>query len=278
MLKNLILNFKLLFSGFSLKKSNQLKINSHRKPVKSNKIYVCIHEWGGYKGHRIKKVKKIRSFECGLDYQLDRFKKEKLSNDIELIVTLSDSHLYKNIDNLKTKCDHLFEVSNQGFDFSGYSFFYNYIRNKPNAYIILTNSSVNKIISPFLKNYIDYMNNNPDVGLLGISCNKRFYHTFAFNNFNPHLQSFFLLTTIDVLNQAVHLNMDQFPGSKETNKHLLIRNGEVKLSSLILQLGYKLAVVTPEDVIKFDYTYYPFPNGDIRHKYENPNTIFPIKI
>lgn len=247
-----------------------------RKPVVTDKILIIIHEWGGYNGKRLKKIKGIAEFECGLDYQLERFEKQNTDYKKVLTITMSDPEKYGDLDNLRSKCDQLIFVTNQGMDFSGYSKFISKYSAHPNSYIILSNSSVNKIQTDFLDSYINYLEHNQDVGLLGVSCNSKYYHTLLRANYNPHLQSFFIMTTLSVLNEIIELNGGEFPGIQESNKHLLIRNGEVKLSKLALELGYKLAVVTQTGVYKFDYDTYPLKKGDFRIYTKMPNAIFPI--
>lgn len=263
---------------YKLKKIKRADITSQRKEIKNDIIYIGIHEWGGYPQVREKKVKNVKPFVCGLKYQLERFKKDKVQFPINLTITMSDIEKYKDAESLKSLCDNFISVPNLGMDFSGYSAFFNSIRNKDNAYVILTNTSINEKIDCFLLDYINYMEKNKDVGILGISCSSKYYHTLVRNNFNPHLQSFFLLTTIDVLRQIVELNNGEFPGVKQANKHLLIRNGEVKLSRLALELGYNLAIVNENgETVKFNYKSYPMPKGDLRIKSKFPNRINPIK-
>ena len=261
-----------------LKKKNRIKklIPPKREPIVDKKIYVNIHEWGGYPQKRTKRIKGINTFDCGLLYQLIRFRNQSYKNGIYVSVTISDIDRCNYLDEVKKYSDYISSVENKGLDVSGYAEFFRRISTNPHAYIILTNSSVNKIQYDFLQSYISYMENNPDVGLLGVSASSMYYHTFLRHNFNPHIQSFFILTTISVLKDIIELNGNSFPGINETNKHLLIREGEVKLSALALELGYKLAVVHNGTALKFDYSNYPFPLGDIRRYTKQPNAICPI--
>lgn len=275
-LKNYIFN--------KLSSKDKLKVKKKRNPIQDKTIYINIHEWGGYnlKRHKNKINNNINGFECGLYYQLLRFKKP-YNDNINLTVTLSDPHLSKSVDFIKNNCDKLIFVSNDGMDFSGYSEFYLNIKDLPNSYVILTNSSVNKDISnSFLKEYIDYMNENPDVGILGISYCTKIYQTLIRNNFNPHLQSYFILSTIDVLKEIVHRNNEIFPGKGIKNKFLLIRKGEVKVSKIAQKLGYNLGVVlTNGEVYKFGmnnkydngFNRWDKKMGDMRLYVREPNKI-----
>ena len=277
--RKISLFLKIITEGFiPYKKDSLNKIKRERDNIDTNKIYVCIHEWGKYPIVREKNVKGIKRFQCGLQYQLERFSRNFHTQDIDITLTMSDADYFRDWEVIAGKYDRLIQVSNTGLDFSGFSSFYEQIKRKSNSYVILTNSSINKEIHPFLDSYINYMNENKDIGLLGISSNSRFYHTIAKWNFNPHIQSFFILTTIDVLKEIVKLNGNVFPGANETNKHLLIRKGEVGISSLALRLGYNLGVVLPDgNVVKFNYNDYPLPKGDLRKNFQNPNAIYPVR-
>jgi len=260
-----------------------------RKPIESKKLYVCIHEWGGYDLKRQKHINKIKPFECGLYYQLERFDKFNKTEEIniELTITLSDVHLYKHKDYLASRCNRIIEVNNNGFDFSGYAVFFDSIKDKPNNYVILSNSSVNSDINNFIGKYIEYMENNKDVGILGTSYSTKMQQTFIRNNFTPHIQSFFFLTTIDVLKEIVRQNGNKFPGKGIDHKLLLIREGEIKISQIALNLNYSLAVVLENgNIFKFNKgskkencceQWKDMPKGDYRTHVEYPNKINLIK-
>lgn len=227
------------FVKWNFGNSNKYKF-SHtiRKPIAENKLAVCVHEWGGYNGKRLKKIKNIPEFECGLDYQLNRFQNYKGKYELDLTITISDSHLLET----EVNCLKTINVSNIGMDFSGYEAFYESIKNMENQYVILTNSSVNKLQIDFIDDYLDFFKNNTSIGMLGISFNPKMYQSFIRNNFNPHLQSFFLLTTTEILKEVVTVNK-KFPGKGIDHKLALIKFGEIKLSKNVMDLGYKLCCI-----------------------------------
>jgi len=258
--------------------SNRKTTNRLRQDCNTSRLIVGIHEWGGYDLIREKNVRLIHPFTCGLQYQLERFADYKGEKDVQVIVTMSDADLHKNLDYVRGKCSKLIETTNIGMDFAGYSTVYNLIKDKENSFVLLTNSSVNAAKSDFIDDYINYMIENPDVGILGISYNSKCYQTLIKNNFTPHLQSFFLLTTTDVLNQIVSYNKGDFPGKGICNKQLLIREGEIKMSQIALALGYSLAVVQEDAVYKFnnDLSNWVLKKGDCRINCSAPNMIWPI--
>ncbi len=288
---HLIIFFELLFLPIlivfeELKKicssNSELKVKKVRKKIESENIYINIHEWGGYNYERKKEIKNIKSFVCGLKYQLIRFKRNQCKYKKILNVTISDHTKFRYLDEVLEQGYHVDFVSNNGMDFSGYDFFYNKIKTKPNAFVILTNSSVNKEQTLFLNDYIHYMENNTDVGILGVSYCAKKMQTLVKNNFTPHLQSFFLLTTINVLNEIVEANNNKFPGAGIDHKLMLIRKGEIKFSSLAMKLGYNLGVTLENgSVIKFGknskfdngYKRWSLKNTDVRMFVQKPNLI-----
>jgi len=250
-----------------------------RKPVKSDVVKVCVHEWGGYKLEREKFFSKTSSNQCGLKFQLQRFLSYRERGLVNLTVTMSDSEKHCELDYVKQYCDNFIEVSNVGMDFSGYSAFFHSIENCDNCYVILSNSSVEKSQTDFLDGYIRYMEENLDVGMLGISYSTRMYHTLIRRNFLPHIQSFFVLTTLEVLKEIVEANKRRFPGEDADYKRLLIRKGEIPLSRLTLKQGYRLAVVYPEDGVPFKFTdkkHWAHPFDDLRLVCSRPNYISEI--
>ncbi|WP_138350662.1 hypothetical protein [Bacteroides eggerthii] len=275
--------FPLFYIHNLFQKKKKKHYSRNRRDVQTRTVFVETHEWAGYPFVREKKIKNGRTFLCGINFQLKRFEliKRDSAYQIDYTVTISDLGKYPTYDiqTVKSRCDRVLPVSNAGLDFSGYSAFYDFVKDKPNSYVILSNSSVNACIDDFLNDYIEYMENNLDVGMLGISYCTKMYQTLIRNNFTPHLQSFFLLTTIDVLRQVVAVNNNVFPGKGISNKQLLIREGEIRLSQLVMKLGYNLSVVNPLNGVPFKFTSYvdwSMPKGDIRQSLNYPNKITSI--
>lgn len=263
---------------------NSLKL---RKAVYTKTVYVGLHEWGGYDLKREKTIKNGSTFTCGLYYQLLRYQRPQEKYNIDLTVTMSDSERCKDLDYINKNCTRLVKVPNEGMDFSGYAHFFDNIKSNDNSYVILTNSSVHCDDENFLDGYIDYMENNLDVGILGVSYCTKIVQTLVRNNFTPHLQSFFYLTTIEVLTQIIEKNNGIFPGNGITYKLLLIRNGEIRVSELVQSLGYNLAVVQENGEVykwgkrkRFDIGYknWTIAEGDVRQINRYPNKINKIKV
>ena len=266
-------------------KSRKKHFEKIRTQTVDENVFVCIHEWGGYAFERSKTLKNGKVFSCGLKSQLVYYKIYKGKHCVTSLVTISDYNRCSELTWITKNSDEHFFVDNAGYDFSGYEAAYNYVKDKGNHYIVLSNSSINSKVTDYLDGYIKYMDDNPDVGILGTSMSEKYYQTLIRNNYRPHVQSFFLLTTINVLTEIIEKNNNRFPGKDINHKLLLIREGEVKISQLALDLGYKLAVVQANGkVVKFgrknkwDNCYSSLRNLRIDNRLfvEYPNRINPI--
>jgi len=253
------------------------RTNTNRQKANPNKLLVCIHDWAGYDLIRKKGFKNGKVIECGLSYQIDRFENYKGEKSIEYLVTISDFDKYPKE---KYKGLNVKAVSNTGFDFSGYAHFVENLPNE-NCYVLLMNTSIEKTQTDFIDDYIAYMESNPSIGLLGISYSTKKFQTLIRNNFEPHVQSFFLLSTSDILKQVSKYN-NGFPGKSIDHKRLLIREGEIKISSIIKRMGYSLAIIDekgksfifPTSTNKYlKYEMWKMPNGDYRYAVNTPNKI-----
>lgn len=285
LLKELFLS-PFLYLVEELKKHTPLKRTGKplkiRKPVNSNTLFVGIHEWGGYPMKREKTLSNGTTFDCGLGSALRWIEEYKGSKETDVTITMSDAAKHQFLD-LKSGGYPIVEVSNAGMDFSGYSSLYEKIKTERNSYVVLMNTSVNSVSENDLDSYISYMESNPDVGILGVSYSTKCYQSLIRNNFRPHIQSYFMLTTIEVLNEIVKYNKGVFPGKGIDHKLLLIRKGEIRMSEIGLRLGYSMAVVLEDgSVFKFqnpsitDNTYYNWknlPHGDMRLSVKHPNKL-----
>lgn len=249
-----------------------------RDTANCNKLVICIHDWAGYDLKRLKKFKNNKEIECGLEYQINRLKSYKGKKELKYLITISDADKFdsRKYDNLPIQM-----VSNLGFDFSGYSYFIESLP-KINTYVILMNSSVERSDEPFIDEYIQFMEDNPQVGLLGISYSTKIYQSLIRNNFTPHIQSFFLLSTVSVFKQIAAYN-GSFPGKNISYKRLLIKEGEIKISKIVEKLGYSLAIIDEngkpyifpksKNVFKTHYKLWSMPKGDYRYHTQVPNKI-----
>ncbi len=280
-----VIFFPFFFIAEELKKRFNLtpdKKYSVRTKANSNKLMIVIHDWAGYNLKRFKKFKNNKQIECGLEYQIARLDQYKGKKDVQQLVTISGADKFNTgkYGNLK-----IHEVPDAGLDFSGYSYAVKNLSDE-NAYLLLMNTSVERSEVNFIDDYISFMEDNPHVGLLGISYSTKVYQSLIRNNFAPHIQSFFLLSTMAVFKQ-IESYAGSFPGEGISYKRLLIREGEVKISQIVKKLGYALAIIDesgkpyifPEKGSFSDTPYkkWTLPMGDYRYHVDTPNKINAIK-
>lgn len=235
-----------------------------REKVISKVIKICIHEWGGYTPRRLKRIKNSDEFYCGLTGIYKILENYEGTNILNLSTTVSDWEKYKgrliNPINLN---------ENKGFDLGGYSTFINReLLRSENNYVILCNSSINEVSDQIIDSYIHYMDNNLDVGMIGssIGIKRRLSSPFI----EAHIQTFFIITTSEILFQIIDRNHGLFPGESYNNKRLIIRLGEIKLSRLISDIGYMLAFVD-QDGFVHKFNYYTI-SDQLKSLFSNKNT------
>lgn len=276
--------FKRLLGRF-LRVKEIYKVNKNQL---SNEVLYVIHEWAGYSFTRKKTIKYInREFECGLMYQLTRLKNYEGNYKLRKILTISDcneSYLdgLKN-SNLNPDNLEIYPVKNTAMDFTGYNFVINdIITDSKDRVVFLTNTSVDSNVSSFIDEYVKMIRENPTIGLIGTSYSTKVYQSLIQNNFRPHLQSFFLVSRLSVLREVINFSGGVFPGSDEDFKLAIIRFGEVRITEIVQEIGYKVCVVHEDGVIttipkshRFYNGYYNWtlPYNDYRLHSLHPNRI-----
>lgn len=226
-----------------------------RSPILNNEVIVHTHEWSGYAFERHKVIKyTANKFLCGLRFHFERLQQYKGIRPIRNILTVSDlDGSYSE----RLRCEKFFDksaeiygVPNRGMDFGGYGFVVKNLIAGDNKYIFLTNTSVNADSAIFIDEYIDIFSAHNNLGLLGISYSSKVYQSLIRNNYTPHVQSFFLLTTTDILREITTANGGVFPGENEDYKLSIIRFGEAKLSQLVVTLGYDIGIINEEGALQ----------------------------
>ena len=255
-----------------------------------------LHEWAAYPLVRFKQIKpNLSPFTCGLRNQISsltdfdiKFRGERTAN---YHLTISDytSKYQQVLDDSKIPLGifEISQVSNIGMDLAGYAHIVkNKISNSADELVFLINTSVSGAFGDKINNYISEFEENPKLGLLGISYSTSVYQSLIKNNFQPHLQSFFLVARANVLRSILAENSNEFPGERETNKFAIIRFGEVEISRLVNKLGYQVGVVEPTGEVyifpKFTtwdnkFNAWKLAHGDRRLTNDAPNTVHSIK-
>lgn len=244
--------FEYILNILHLNKNMPVKVRKkQRNPILSNEVIVHAHEWSGYPFERHKVIKYTgNKFLCGLRFHFERLRDYQGHRQIRNILTVSD--LDDNYSERLT-CEKFFDksvevygVPNRGMDFGGYGFVVKNLIAGDNKYIFLTNTSVNADSDVFIDEYINIFRAQSNLGLLGISYSSKVYQSLIRDNYTPHVQSFFLLTTTDILREITAANGGVFPGENENYKLSIIRFGEAKLSQIILSLGYDIGIINEE--------------------------------
>lgn len=300
----LIIGIELLFSPFlygfeALKKwlgrfrvEGEATVRSNTREIDPEVIF-AIHEWAGYPFVRQKTIKYTgTTFTCGLKPHLDRLSVYKGKYKLKKILTLSNAN-NQYAANFKRQDFYphdlqICPVDNVAMDFSGYNYVAkNMLDPKREQVVFLTNTSVDATMVDFIDQYTDLFRKWPELGLLGISYSTKIYQTFIKNNFRPHLQSFFLATRSSVLQELLEKNGGNIPGATEDYKLAIIRFGEVRITEMIQQLGYKAAVITADGKLTFlpdfgifynGYHQWELPMDDYRLSAKHPNRINTLSI
>lgn len=252
------------------------------------KVSIILVDWNGYKLRRKKNLGK-NVIHCGLGKLLENINNVKsgVPFDLYLIINTNEEDKPRWYDRylpaqgnrntpretylkLKEKYNFIEDVyfrDNVGMDIGAYNYGIELLKsNNSEGDVLFMNSSVRGPENEnWLKNYQKLFNSSPETGLCGISLNS---HNTNFHErvFMPHLQSFFLYTSMDVIRKLFN---NGFPGSSITSDKIgLIHEGEIGISQVVLDAG--LGIVSsafPE----FNYQKgdeWTIPEGDIRYKKE----------
>lgn len=229
---------------------NKNKITTNIREKSNNLVKLCIQDWVCYENIRYKTLRNGATYKCGLTNQELKFKSIKYDISKNLFISGTkeehDSFFQKKIKNIGFNDFNIFKTNNKLYDFSSYKFFYESLNKNLNEILVFCNSSVSTEFNfPIIDNYINFFNQNTDIGIMGISSNTKDQQSLIFNNFSPHIQTLFFITTTSVLNQIIKINKGYFPGENSThyNKYSIIQNGELVLSRLCLKLGYSIAII-----------------------------------
>lgn len=155
---------------------------------------------------------------------------------------------------------------NRGQDFGAYDFGYQLLRNQGHSGdVLFMNSSVSGPHGHgWLTKYRDQFRRHPNVGLCGIGLNS--HDTSAGEGpFAPHVQSYFLYTTMKVLEHAIGPRLFDAESSQGLDKVDVIRQGEIGVSERVLDAGYS---ITSPAFPEFAYRrgdIWSIPWGDLRY-------------
>ncbi|MGH1485101.1 MAG: hypothetical protein ACRBCI_02700 [Cellvibrionaceae bacterium] len=253
-------------------------------------VKIVLVEWMGYPLYRNKQIG-AHTIKCGLGRLLENIQKLDAGVDFDCRVIVNEHNNKQTLtsligkqkllrkfflNNSKTnsieKFDHVFQKypfiekvtyrQNIGQDIGAYDFIYRQLMEENyTGDILFMNSSVRgPHENGWLKKYQDLFNRHENTGLAGITLNS--YYSTRKKSFDPHVQSFFLYSNMQILK-------DVFPdgiynGQTGEEKRDLIINGEIGISRKVLDKGYGISCSAfPEFCYKKDDEW-TIPFGDMR--------------
>jgi len=250
----------------------------------TKKVSIILADWSGYPLRRKKKL--LQTITCGLAEILDSFTCFSPGIDFDLHIVISGkeitpvSRLRRFADKVgipKQSTEYKYRGlqekfpfvtkthfrDNVGFDIGSYNHGLAILRS--NGYdgdVLLMNSSV---VPPtrdgWLLEYRELFHQRDDIGLCGISLNS--HNTIKTPPlFMPHVQSFFLYSTVERLSQVYGQTL---PGSLVSNdKTALIERGEIAISQKMLSAGYGIRCSQFPHFIYKNGNPWTIPEGDLR--------------
>lgn len=250
-------------------------------------INVVLADWMGYPLYRRKKIKN-RVIECGVGRLLEMMKRFEAGKHFECTLIINTDQqrpsqpsilprlqLRKQKSNCAQSYQHLLEKypfikkilfrENIGMDIGSYNCGLNYLRRQNfDGDVLFMNSSVTGPNSDhWLRKYHDFFHQDQNVGLVGISLNSQ-NTCVADRPFRPHVQSFFLYSSMPILNEAFPLGLTGRKIDATRQKDELVIEGEIRLSEKILALGYSIGSYAFPDFIYKIGAEWRIPHGDLR--------------
>lgn len=126
--------------------------------------------------------------------------------------------------------------------------------------VVFMNSNVRgPVADGWLLRYRELFHSNESLGLVGISMNSHGLHGLEFL---PHVQSFFMYSSMDYLTKVYPHG---FPGIRaDIHKDDLITEGEIGISTLMLDCGFGIACIAYPEFIFSKGDDWKIPTGDLR--------------
>lgn len=251
-------------------------------------VRIILVDWVGYPVKRQRRMGR-KKFPCGLDRVLQNFEHHSagVKFDVYLIINGVNEYIPSLRDRIrvfptmekdqwiKAKTERykrypfkyqfvrkvLFR-SNEGRDIGGYNYGYTLLKEEGyDSDVIFMNSNVRgPFDSGWLLKYYELFRKWSDTGACGISLNSHF-KTKSVYDFQPHIQSFFIYTSMPVLKNVFP---GDFPGASVQVKEELIRVGEVGISQEIIEAGYGICANAFEDFQYKKGRDWKIPTGDLR--------------
>ncbi|MBX2867957.1 MAG: rhamnan synthesis F family protein [Acidiferrobacterales bacterium] len=252
------------------------------------RIHVVLVEWMGYPIFRKKKLGE-NTVKCGIGRLLQNIQKYPAGVEFECTVIVNrdpDRHVspflgqilrvpfvrrllersvatnseekYQEIANRYDYIDRVIFRDNIGQDIGAYNEAHQLLlQSKFDGDVVFINSSVcGPSHSDWLKKYQELFYRNSRTGICGISMNA------LYEKFDPHVQSFFLYTNMNVLREVFPTQL--VDKSALENKRSLIFEGEAGISRKVLEAGYGICCTAFPDFFFLKGDEWAITRSDIR--------------
>lgn len=254
-------------------------------------VRVLLVEWMGYPLFRQKRLGRF-TFDCGLGNLVSNMERYSAGTDFECTVVVNRrpesalaalnrvpglGRLLRN--SARTNSEEKYrdflrpfscvkEVlfrDNEFQDLGAYDFFYSRLRQEGyRGHVLFANSSVRgPAENGWLAKYQRLFELEPDTGFCGISLNSHNTMT-KDGGYLPHLQSFFIYTSMPVLERVFPNGLCDPRAAHDQSKDALVTQGEIGLSQKVLAAGFGLRCSQfPDFYFKTGYPW-TIPEGDLR--------------
>jgi hypothetical protein len=223
-------------------------------------------EWGHYPGMREKKLGQTL-VHCGLKRILDNLNRQPAGIEFQVILVINQCPWLKKkkYESMKSGFPFIEKIifrNNEGFDFGAYNAGYRHLKTiQYDGDVVLMNTGVSgPDENKWLLKYHELFHSEKNIGLVGVTMNSNVTHLRE-TYFAPHVQSFFLYTSMTVLKEVVG---EEMPGSRERNKSEVILKGEIGLSQMILEKKYGITSLLFPNFVYYEGAQWAIPEGDMR--------------
>jgi hypothetical protein len=213
---------------------------------------------------RLKKLAQ-NTVSCGLLTILGNMNRYNAGRDFEVILVVNkraEDAQDQQIQNKISVCNSLPQEygfvkqvlyhDNSGTDVGAYNLGYQYLKEITYAGdVLFMNTSLSGPSEDYwlLKYYVAF-HKYPDVGLCGISMNSHDTNMSGNPPFKPHVQSFFLYTSMSVLTDVFPENLSGFRSQEKLD---VIENGEIGISAKVLEKAYS--------IVCYNFPFFYFKTG-----------------
>lgn len=234
------------------------------------RVRIVLADWGAYPLMRVKRFGggKIR---CGLGRILGKIARREAGAGFRVLLVINDCPEEKKPFYQALKWTYGFIETvifrdNTGADFGAYNAGYLCLKNSgyEGDVVFMNSGAAGPDDSFWLRRYHDLFHHRNDLGLCGVSMNSSASHIRP-AEWSPHIQSFFLYTSMRVLDQVCP---EALPGCglDPGDKARRISEAEIGLSRAVLEAGLGLCCGFFGKKVYFRDGPWRYPRGDLRHR------------